>query len=1055
MKNYWKFMLAAFAVLAAVSCAKQEMTDPDEKLENQETVVDGNLVPMSITVGSEGTKTDIADNLKSVVWCEDDKIAVFDAAGEIREFTVQPGSINGGTAVFEGAVLEGTTDYYAVYPYSAAVSCADGKVVATTMTEQVLEGGKVADGAIVAVGKSKVGQALQFKNVVGVMRMDLTYDDVTEIILDGAALAGTATFDPATGEIEEGTLASASNSVTLKPSGDVFAPGSYFVPLLPGTTAKDGFHMAMVRAEDKGAVHTATEEVAIPRNGGFFVQDTKLTESFVIKDAESLQTFLTKAKDYEAEQLATIVRDIDLTGVTLTPASDFAGVLNGAGHSLKNWTTNGPLFTKTSAGSVVKDFVLEASCNLNMKETDDKQAFVVATNAGTVSGITNKADIDYVQTEYLQSRVYGTIVGYSTGLVSDCHNEGDITLTLANFDYTSADASGLTYQHQRIGGVVGAFAVAEGTVGMKDCTNSGNLTYDIKGPIADNLRPKMVMGGVCGLIANNGAVKELQPKITTDGVVTTEADNVAVNRGTIEACRNSGEVIVKYADFKSSNYSNVAGVVGYAEGNVVACVNEETGKVLLDGFSSAVNVTSPSLGGVVATVVAGDVTGCSNAAPVEMNCYVGSAGSENAYTGGIKHASMGGIVGKAGDILEDADYAITDCVNTGELKAKINASSTVFMGGVVGYSSIPVVGTGTKTLTNDAPVVVAQGSTPKNVYAAGVVGYTISTLNKAYNLESGKVTVNLPSTWSSAFTVGGVAAYLTKAAAGTFKQAQNYGDITISGGKAGNTNTCYVGGCVGRAAATSITSNGTGWATCNTNYADIKVDSPSILNLGGVVGYTGKGSSLGTTFSKSSMFEKCKNGGNIEVANPADGSSIGGVIGYQYRGVLGNANSQGSTTYDNVSIKVTGATDKTYVGGYVGTMKTDHGINGSHYWTIALSGCSIRGSIDAQGASVGVVAGYLFWSGASTSNGLLLGSSESERPKISETFRLDGTVMYDATSKSLKGDINDYFAVISPSATTTKTGPDGIALKGIYLLFAKGNGTTPITDFRDGLQVVK
>jgi hypothetical protein len=57
-----------------------------------------------------------------------------------------------------------------------------------------------------------------------------------------------------------------------------------------------------------------------------------------------------------------------------------------------------------------------------------------------------------------------------------------------------------------------------------------------------------------------------------------------------------------------------------------------------------------------------------------MNCYVGSAGSENTYTGGIKHASMGGIVGKAGDILEDADYAITDCVNTGELIAKINAS---------------------------------------------------------------------------------------------------------------------------------------------------------------------------------------------------------------------------------------------------------------------------------------------------------------------------------------------------------------------------------------------
>ena len=65
--------------------------------------------------------------------------------------------------------------------------------------------------------------------------------------------------------------------------------------------------------------------------------------------------------------------------------------------------------------------------------------------------------------------------------------------------------------------------------------------------------------------------------------------------------------------------------------------------------------------------------------------------------------------------------------------------------------------------------------------------------------------------------------------------------------------------------------------------------------------------------------------------------------------------------------------------------------------------------------------------------------------------------MYDATSNSLKGDINDYFAVIAPSTTTSKVGPDGVAMKGRYLLFASGNAADAddiITDFRDGLQVV-
>jgi hypothetical protein len=380
------------------------------------------------------------------------------------------------------------------------------------------------------------------------------------------------------------------------------------------------------------------------------------------------------------------------------------------------------------------------------------------------------------------------------------------------------------------------------------------------------------------------------------------------------------------------------------------------------------------------------------------------------------------------------------------------------MGGIVGWTSIPVVGSGANTLENSGAVALKSTTTFKTAYIGGVIGHSISTFNKIYN--TGDVTVvNSSTSAAQKGYIGGVAGYMSKVADNTFKQGNNNGAINVSGGKAdpNGKEEYMIGGVVGNSGATKVTSNGTGWATCNTNYADIKVDSPSILNLGGVVGYTGKGSSLGATFSKSSMFEKCKNGGNIEVANPADGSSIGGVIGYQYRGVLGNANSQGSPTYDNVSIKVTGATDKTYVGGYVGTMKTDHGMNASHYWTIALSGCSIRGSIDAQGASVGVVAGYLLWSGGSTSNGLLLGSSASERPKISETFKLDGTVMYDATSKSLKGDINDYFAVIAPSKTSSKVGPDGEAMKGRYLLFASGKAAAAadiITDFRDGLQVV-
>ena len=107
MKNYWKFMLAAFAIAAAVSCAKEEIEDPtvQEEIENpapdQGTNEEGQLVPMTITVTGEnamgsnganesaakpGVKTDVADdnNCKSndcqwpvcacicdCAWCKD------------------------------------------------------------------------------------------------------------------------------------------------------------------------------------------------------------------------------------------------------------------------------------------------------------------------------------------------------------------------------------------------------------------------------------------------------------------------------------------------------------------------------------------------------------------------------------------------------------------------------------------------------------------------------------------------------------------------------------------------------------------------------------------------------------------------------------------------------------------------------------------------------------------------------------------------------------------------------------------------------------------------
>ena len=119
----------------------------------------------------------------------------------------------------------------------------------------------------------------------------------------------------------------------------------------------------------------------------------KLSETYIIKDAASLQSFLSSAYECLEDEIATVIKDIDLTGVTLTPADSYAGTFNGNGHSLKNWTSNNTLFTTLAATGTVKDLIIDKSCTLSFPSDKQYFGFVVGNNAGTVSSVENYADV--------------------------------------------------------------------------------------------------------------------------------------------------------------------------------------------------------------------------------------------------------------------------------------------------------------------------------------------------------------------------------------------------------------------------------------------------------------------------------------------------------------------------------------------------------------------------------------------------------------------------------------------------------------------------------------
>ena len=295
----------------------------------------------------------------------------------------------------------------------------------------------------------------------------------------------------------------------------------------------------------------------------------------------------------------------------------------------------------------------------------------------------------------------------------------------------------------------------------------------------------------------------------------------AVNNGTIEQCINSGAVKLYQDGISGSNYSNVGGVIGYLEGTIKECRNVATERVSIEiKNASTVKVSAPAVGGVVGTALKGDILNCSNEGPVYITGYVQGGTNDAAYSGGDEKPAIGGIVAKAGAKEEDTTLKIQDCKNSGEVSGTIWNSNNIRMGGIVGWTSIPVVGSAANTLENSGAVALKSSTTFLTAYVGGVIGHSISTCDKIYN--TGNISVNQKSsTDNQKAYIGGAAGYMSKAAGGVFKQVQNRGNVTVTSTSAKTVSN--IGGCIGRGESTSVTSNGNSWATCNTNYGKITV----------------------------------------------------------------------------------------------------------------------------------------------------------------------------------------------------------------------------------------
>lgn len=330
-------VLAALAMTAAFSCSYEE---PYVAPETEGTTPSDVLVPLTLSTG-EMTRTSLDGT--SVKWTADDHIAVYDNVNYANDFAAT--SVDGSSAVFEGFVGEGTTDFYAVYPYSGAKGIDASNITVTLPSAQTSADGTFAEehNISVAHGVKTPGEenvsGIKFDNVCGLIQFTVPkrISAVKNVSFkaENRALAGDLSVSKS--ELKVVSVANGSNTVNM--TGNFAAGSTFYFVVAPGEV--NGFSITVTA--QNGATYSKTS-----------------TKSFTV-EAAAMKNL--GEIDFKAEPSAEAVHTYEngvLTGtkVTLTPGLP-AGMEAYVENLTATMTKNGVEYRKISKSSASASEVMD------------------------------------------------------------------------------------------------------------------------------------------------------------------------------------------------------------------------------------------------------------------------------------------------------------------------------------------------------------------------------------------------------------------------------------------------------------------------------------------------------------------------------------------------------------------------------------------------------------------------------------------------------------------------------------------------------------------------
>lgn len=853
-----KTILAAFCLIGAIACSNELEYQNDSR-----TVLTVELPGTTKTVLG-----DAQDGVRPVLWCKGDKISVNGVASQALAIEE---NVPTASFVFE---KELSAPYSIIYPASMVK---DGGAVITLPSQQkAASGDNIVSGSMPMAGYSTT-ESVMMKQVCGILgiRLKMGMEDILIRYVEVTSLGGEPVCGDFSVDFQNSKLSSEAkdaNVIRMEVQKPLSAESANtFNVILPAGVYSAGFQVKVVDENGRAMVRSIKGSRELEAGKLMLMPELEFVpnsedKGVEIATPEDWNSFATayNAGEYPDSQIATITADLDFLsvgadkfvtlglrdGAKQSPDGNakkyFAGTLNGNGKRILNLKTDVPFIQAIGTGALVKDVIIDASCEFGV----------------------------WYGTKSIE---FGPLVGYcSDGKITNCSSSATVTLSQCNSLANNNDLY--------VGGLVGRNRAAE----IIGCTSSTSIVADATYVVDAASKSNLYIGGFTGYCSNPNGVLENCSNTGNISVAST-ALNIYVggicaqtSAGTIKGCNNSGAITVSTGRTSGDpcKFIYLGGLFSVVDASgdeqylkVIECSNS-------GDITSNSNVKQLIAGGIAAQLSTNkaEFTNTTNAGNITT-------------TAALRNLFCGGLFGRisATQTLNLSGEPFTGTINIGTTES--NNSAQLYCGGLIGQTTENItIGGDVTCKSNITYDISAAANIAAESFFGGIIGCAYGApINISGMKASGVITIQSPSKKAMQHKLsgfGGIIGGATKGAKISDCSSSVYVKMTA---QTSRTNGCAVhfGGIAGRLYGGNVEiKHCTNSGRQQNNHYNNNIWSNNFSGnvTGGIVGSIGY--SAGNT-EYSAIIDDCHNTGSVYAYRGA----AGGIAGYLSNATITNCSS--------------------------------------------------------------------------------------------------------------------------------------------------------------------